>query len=318
MILPFRGGLLNDLGDAPSHITTDLLERIGHYMSSFPGGSRLSASDPRFRERASHVDAVATALDSLNRQYSVYRNTVIPRISSLPVEALKSIFKYVSEEERPRGPIDVQKLKESHDDWIDDMLEPEQLNELEQSGTLGFIRLGHVCHQWRSILLDCPDIWAANVGTLPLGFDKMLQRAGQRPLTVCSNTTSFRQGPGILHDISYLTTVLAPRIRKLEIVETKSNQLRSIISNVTFPKLESLTICSNAPFRNDEYRPIDAPQLRTVCVQGTFISLGSLTLSSLTIQKTDFDLSEGISPDDFFSTIFSLRNTLSSLHMLLG
>ncbi|VDC06791.1 unnamed protein product [Peniophora sp. CBMAI 1063] len=57
-------------------------------------------------------------------------------------------------------------------------------------GSLGFVRLSHVCKTWRDILLSMKRVWADNIGVLPLATSDMLVRAGACPLTVtlCQDT----------------------------------------------------------------------------------------------------------------------------------
>ncbi|KZV76339.1 hypothetical protein PENSPDRAFT_646381 [Peniophora sp. CONT] len=50
---------------------------------------------------------------------------------------------------------------------------------------LGWVRLGHVNHAWRAILLRAQTLWADHIGSLPAGVDEMLARAGRTaPVTL--------------------------------------------------------------------------------------------------------------------------------------
>ena len=45
-------------------------------------------------------------------------------------------------------------------------------------GSLGWIRLCHVSHEWRNLMLSRPKFWAKDVGILPRAFDNFVQNSG--------------------------------------------------------------------------------------------------------------------------------------------
>ncbi|VDB95907.1 unnamed protein product [Peniophora sp. CBMAI 1063] len=73
-----------------------------------------------------------------------------------------------------------------------------------RSNRLGWVRLGHVDHQWRNTLLGAQNLWADHIGLLPAGAEEMLDRAGATALL----TLHLPIGPSSSPDVQNLTRVL--------------------------------------------------------------------------------------------------------------
>ncbi|KZV62758.1 hypothetical protein PENSPDRAFT_758481 [Peniophora sp. CONT] len=62
-----------------------------------------------------------------------------------------------------------------------------------QKGSLGWVRMTHVCRAWRATLLDARHLWAQNIGVLPKALLTFLERAGPAaPLSI-----GFRLSPQV-------------------------------------------------------------------------------------------------------------------------
>lgn len=101
-------------------------------------------------------------------------------ISVLPPELLSQIVEAVATSEPPRSPVSrlerdsMEKKRVSHASPV--------WNSIIQGGSLGWMRLGHVCRLWRDHICEgMPLLWAQSVGCFryPGAVEEMLRRAGE-------------------------------------------------------------------------------------------------------------------------------------------
>ncbi|KZV60215.1 hypothetical protein PENSPDRAFT_659714 [Peniophora sp. CONT] len=114
------------------------------------------------------------------------RNALRPSILQLPPELLSLVVIFAAESEPPRSPVssedreNAQMPLDSRAFW----------DPIVQGGSLGWIRLCHVCRLWRRHICEgMPLLWAQVVGCFRLcgAFEEMLRRAGASiPLSVQS------------------------------------------------------------------------------------------------------------------------------------
>jgi F-box-like len=121
----------------------------------------MDTSSTEFRNRLRQtVDDEITSLEDTLRTLKSHRNTLAP-ISRLPPEALAAIFSFVSS------------------------------SALDESGHLRWIRVTHVCRQWRQIALNYPRFWS-NIDVTrmsPAIMAEILTQAKMAPLTLVARST---------------------------------------------------------------------------------------------------------------------------------
>ena len=104
------------------------------------------------------LDNTIRTLELLLLDARSLRNANAPLIHRLPLEIISFIFDLVSIEERPYPPVHTGKReanKNMHSGMLFERLTDQNVwKEAFMNGSLGWIRLTHVCRLWREILLD--------------------------------------------------------------------------------------------------------------------------------------------------------------------
>ncbi|KZV60214.1 hypothetical protein PENSPDRAFT_659713 [Peniophora sp. CONT] len=137
----------------------------------------------------------AVALDAYTDESSVSSFPALPpSIFSLPPELLALLVKQVAEMETPRSPTsDVERANIHWGEYTRAIWDP-----IRQGGTLGWIRLTHVCRAWRSYICEgMPLLWAQHIGCFRLhgALEEMLRQAGgSAPLSVQSSSSGYAAG----------------------------------------------------------------------------------------------------------------------------
>ncbi|VDB85079.1 unnamed protein product [Peniophora sp. CBMAI 1063] len=155
-----------------------------------------------------------------------------PFIFSLPPELLGEIVAAVAATEVPRTPLaddETSTLAQN------DLRRPRAIwTSISQGGTLGWLRLTHVCRGWRRIICEgMPLLWAQHIGCFRNAdaVETMLRRAGDGvPLSVRSG-----RGGNTALDFPWITvqtpvpswsklecTIFRSRIRSLVVVDTRN------------------------------------------------------------------------------------------------
>ncbi|KAI0317365.1 hypothetical protein OF83DRAFT_1083645 [Amylostereum chailletii] len=120
------------------------------------------------------LDNELRCLDDLVCQLRARRNACCP-LFRLPPEIFSEIVTIVAIHSPP-GPLrDVGQSRE-----LKGMRTPPR--------TLGWITLGHVCRQFRALVLNLPTLWASAVTSLPNTQEIFLERAKAAPLTIMLDT----------------------------------------------------------------------------------------------------------------------------------
>ncbi|TFY64906.1 hypothetical protein EVG20_g5783 [Dentipellis fragilis] len=122
-----------------------------------------------------------------------YRNSALP-VASLPPEILTAIFLYVTETDAPFA--------------------NKYLGGLRPRGSLGWIKVTHVCRGWRQVALRTPLLWRNIVQLQAGGTEMMLQRAARVLLRVIVdiNPRRFRSQLALLQKPTSRLQVLALRM----------------------------------------------------------------------------------------------------------
>ncbi|VDB85084.1 unnamed protein product [Peniophora sp. CBMAI 1063] len=112
-----------------------------------------------------------------------------PSIFILPFELLSVVIEAVAQCEPPRSPVSFYD-REAVRTELDPYMRARLWEPLVQGGTLGWIRLSHVCHAWRThICENMSTLWGHYIGCFSRhgALDEMLRRAGEStPLSVTS------------------------------------------------------------------------------------------------------------------------------------
>ncbi|VDB87712.1 unnamed protein product [Peniophora sp. CBMAI 1063] len=140
-----------------SHDDSASADRIkeGFEAMQYLHGAQYSSSQPRERAQlAEQLRADARTLETKLRHTQRRINQLSP-IGSLAPETLGIVFSFFSELEQPRA-----------------------FNQCT-SGSLGWLRLMHVCNAWRNVCISTPQLWANSLGRLPRALPVFLKRAGE-------------------------------------------------------------------------------------------------------------------------------------------
>ncbi|KZV62514.1 hypothetical protein PENSPDRAFT_758658 [Peniophora sp. CONT] len=278
---------------------------------------------------ANEFDDTERILELLLTDIRFQRNAIVPASSKIPPEVLKIIFELVAEEDTPHAPIDVEvkekfmdtngiryniRAGEGYRAWEDAM----------ESGSLGWVRLTHVCRYWRDILCGLPALWATILGRLPLGDEVISKRANRHSLVDlhflsssyhCEESHIFSRMSEPPPAFTYPTT---SQIRALHLVylwidlEMETEWMPS----ADWSNLEMLEIsCPDwilIPTACLSTRPIKAPRLRTLLLQHCFMPWESNSLSRLSIVGTE---EETLSTETLYTAIERASSTLLYLEL---
>lgn len=241
-------------------------------------------------------------------------NSTIPFFTRLPVEVLAMIFDVVAADpdNTPHAPVDIGdlRLEESSEGYTLAlrMLRDTRLQqEITARGSLGWVRLGHVCHQWREVLNDMRALWARILGRLPLGDEEILARAGdQNLLDVLWWRTPFHfHAQTIFEPItsprpktaSYtLALPYANRLRCVRFVNFGDRKVAppsELFDVPSFPSLDTLEMSYTSPDCLLEKcitlssQTLIAPRLRVLRLLGCYVPWQSSMLERLTLHRID-------------------------------
>ncbi|ETW84720.1 hypothetical protein HETIRDRAFT_314475 [Heterobasidion irregulare TC 32-1] len=217
------------------------------------------------------------------------RRNRLPIVSSLPPELLARIFCFSAAIDTP------------------------------SSRALGWIRVTHVCNQWRQVALDHPALWA-NV-SLEIGSrwsEEMIQRAKLAPLIIQSNEVVSETVVGILHSHLARTAELHLFGCKRDLVHIAGTLTTSA------PLMEKVVI-----FSLDErcvHLPVDlfghhAPLLRSAFFHGCSIPWSSPLLRNLSylditlppLQQSNMDVAPYLPSHEEFFDLLANMHQLESL-----
>ncbi|KZV75207.1 hypothetical protein PENSPDRAFT_102839 [Peniophora sp. CONT] len=203
-----------------------------------------------------------------------------------------------------------------------------------ERGSLGWIRLSHVCRLWRDILMERKSLWASILGTLPLGEGEMFKRAGKFcPFDITVTAAPFhRQDSTVLH--FFKPTILSSgglvhstanrnRLRSLHIADMREAfgghlPLEALFSS-TLPGLEELGIHFLGPtdeaiwFASEPLAIVNAPRLHTLKLINGFIRWKSNTLRCFSMNCYNGQVP---SRDLLLEFMEMLRDTIEELELL--
>ncbi|KZV62510.1 hypothetical protein PENSPDRAFT_758655 [Peniophora sp. CONT] len=284
--------------------------RVAILRGNMSGNVSYGCGSNMREQAADIINRTERTLELLTLDIRGFRNSSIPCISLLPAEILTMIFMLVASDpdNTPHAPVEtVEDLK----DWDDDhnvlivMRDVCLRKDVLTPGSLGWVKLGHVCRQWRIVLCGIPTLWARILGRLPLGDEEILMRSGEHaPLDVFAAWTPFE-----LHEQRIMELIVLPkprtlsgsrvlpyaeRLRHICLVDLTRGGFRLSLTWLecpTFPRLDTLEIaCQNPEGAGNprlSERALEAPRLRVVRLQHCYIPWQSSMLERLSLHWLD-------------------------------
>ncbi|VDB91602.1 unnamed protein product [Peniophora sp. CBMAI 1063] len=259
------------------HILTDdftpeSVRSVADVLSSRLSSAELAAQVAHDFER---LEAISRVLRSRYNDCSAFFR--------LPPECIAVIIQFIAEVEPPRW------NARNHS---------EDGQESQLPNTLGFIRLGHVCHRLRDTLLNMRSLWAAYAFAMsPGAVGEMIARAGTVPLSMKLENWE--------HPPLQVLKSIRDHIHNARIISFPPKTLLArycawpfemkTLHRETFPYLEELTLEFPLIHAQDEtaYQrpPLNAPQLRRISMGNVFIPciLSSLESFELQYDQDTFD-----------------------------
>ncbi|KZV72505.1 hypothetical protein PENSPDRAFT_359554 [Peniophora sp. CONT] len=158
----------------------------------------------------------------------------------------------------------------------------------EKPGSLGWIRMTHVCRGWRGVGLDMSTLWAGVVCVFPPGVETIARRTKTTPLTLTFHSNA---SPNEVWD-NIERLGIFPRVRSLKRIQIQSLEKHFSLRDWSLyllgqhlPYLRDLELdlatFTNAAFR--QLRPLNAPALKSLTVNVPL----AITAPSLTFLCAD-------------------------------
>ncbi|KZV71224.1 hypothetical protein PENSPDRAFT_664535 [Peniophora sp. CONT] len=221
------------------------------------------------------ADALATAYAELRRS----ANSLLS-VMRLPAEILLIIFTLVSEEDPPAPPLHRRNV--GSNGWGSTKNGP--------YGSLGWVKLLHVCHGWRSLIENTPVMWARHVYRLPAAADAFIERSRHLPLHIDITSSDVSCS---LCDCCRRTEpyTLARQTRSLCWRVTHSRDLDALMA---FMRQRAMPLLRNADIQYEyaegsvDYRSldvIDAPQLRELVLHKLLVPFTAVGLTSFRLEN---------------------------------
>ncbi|VDB87397.1 unnamed protein product [Peniophora sp. CBMAI 1063] len=270
-------------------------------LSSHPVNATFKSSLGETGRLVEEIDRTEEILELLLSDVRSRRNATASALTSLPPEIMSLIFEASAQVDAPSPPIDVEEMEAHLESLCLDVVgEGHRVwNDAVQPGSLGWVRLAHVCRNWRNIICGMSGLWSSILGRLPLGEEVILQRArGHCPVDISCVYSAFHPDESPIFDMvasppDHLSYPLASQIRSLQLVDIYEtiDWDAEWMPTAAWPNLEMLEIsCSPYATSRSEClsaNPIRAPKLRTILFQKCFMPWESASLNRLNITGTD-------------------------------
>ncbi|KZV60218.1 hypothetical protein PENSPDRAFT_671821 [Peniophora sp. CONT] len=244
-----------------------------------------------------------------------------PFILKLPTELFCLVVEHVAERERPCPPASAD--EEEAEIGSKALCQPWNL--VAQGGSLGWIKLTHVCRNWRVTICEgMPLLWGQYIGCLPAACEEMLRRAGDNvPLDVqfgCNHSTLHtlvRNVPELISGQQFT------RIRSFHFIDVRDCgvQLPFVPSNLhKMSSLETIEVhylgldyeCfDDDVFLQPEPCVMQSSRLRVARFTNYFIPWTSRSLVRLYLAFDDF----GLPFDTLHDTLSRVADTIEVLEL---
>ncbi|KZV62513.1 hypothetical protein PENSPDRAFT_739305 [Peniophora sp. CONT] len=276
------------------------------------------------------IDCVIRTLELLLLDARARRNATIPPICRLPPEIISEIFDRVAVEEQPYPPVDKLKKKGSekeheHGLLSDRLAAKRYWEQAFHPGSLGWIRLTHVCRSWRELLLGRKTLWAGALGRLPSADTELLQRSGNHaPLFVSAARTRFHtcKATTIVPLLANLPS--SDRLSSLRLIEMhRSPKLIRSVEALCSRRWENLQILeinflsTRIPTRQTLMSTLVAPSLRIARFEGYFIPFISTSLVQLSLNcSINGDNAMSVTTMGLMDLLRATASTLQDLELI--
>ncbi|KZV62508.1 hypothetical protein PENSPDRAFT_758653 [Peniophora sp. CONT] len=307
----------------------------GFLSGHTPNGSWLTMNE----QAADIIDRTERTLQLLRLDIRAFRNSAMPLISRLPHEILAMIFEFSARDpdNTPHSPVatkELNKANSSSNYTTFGILRDRHVREdIFRTGSIGWIQLGHVCRQWRTLLLGMQAIWAQILGRLPSGDENILMRAGEHaPLDIFTTCTPFSlqdqrildllasrmsESPADSRVLSYAERLRRVCLVDLTAAEGNIHMPLEWLTSPSFPNLHTLEISLQyehnvASVYLSPSILVVAPQLRVVRLQGCYIPWQSFMLERLSLNWIDH---EALPAHTLFDILVQAAPTLQFLEL---
>ncbi|VDB87404.1 unnamed protein product [Peniophora sp. CBMAI 1063] len=277
-------------------------------------------------------DRTESILELLLRDIRSKRNATLPYISRLPPELMSIIFTIIAAENPPHQPAD----SDARDTFRNRMMPAQRddsswdqaiLAEAFEPGSLGWIKLAHVCQSWRNMIHGMASLWAGVLGRLPMADEEALERAGDRAsLSLTTVDAPFcLETPRILRTLA--TGYKYERLRSLRLIqisgilvsgEPELIRVPSASRTLNWTTLEILEVLYFQQLGGSRdftpLEPILAPSLRIARFIGYVLPFRSISLVELSIKRGN-GLPLMITAEALFEILQAASSTLEVLEI---
>ncbi|VDB85074.1 unnamed protein product [Peniophora sp. CBMAI 1063] len=259
---------------------------------------------------------------------SISAQQPITPILGIPDDIFRSMMEIIAQLDRPYPPTSKDALVRANKD--SEAYPPWAL--AVHGGSLGWIRMTHVCRDWRNRICETmPLLWAQDIGCLPDGCKEMLRRAGDSAmldvrLGYNKSITSFRiplervlvnslfHSSGRIRTLRYIDVRRAASVTPISL-SLRSRQLSSLEAvDVHFLDIDSVNMNRG---RTSIVLPegciIQSDRLRAARFTNYFIPWTSRSLTVLCIAFCVAD--GGLSPATLHDTLSQVEDTIEELEL---
>lgn len=245
---------------------------------------------------------------------------------TFPEEILGNIFTMCAEDQRPLPRRDIKAYEafitlKQGPSWLSKYAVNREVEEDEsyrnQQGTLGWMRVSHVCARWRRAAIGARALWARDIGAIPCAIDEMLARAGpSRSLTVRLYGSSFREPYTDAVDV-LRSGPHFPRVSEICWYETRYAFIAtsdcSTIRCEEFPILNNMLVSANERLASESDGTLatwNLPVLDAVVFRGFMCAVASASITQLSLADEPM---LRVTPDNLRSALRPIAATLTEL-----
>ncbi|KZV67202.1 hypothetical protein PENSPDRAFT_755136 [Peniophora sp. CONT] len=259
--------------------------------------------------------------------------TLSAPVSRLPIEVLENVFLHLAVLDPPITPL-CGRFRDHYDTDDEDAAEDfsDELSELasfenfptwhkHDCGSLGWIKVSHICHSWRDVALLKKSLWAGAVGILPLANEEFVHRAGSCHLSITVRESRRR----CLDLYDAFSRVPHSSVKSICAYFTEHELYSSIDllmgyiygQKTPWDALESLEVSANGTPRGSQRYPLITPALKYAKMINCTLPFVASGLQRLSIvYDADHPGRNALPLASLLSYIDGCQNTLQELELL--